>query len=249
MTVSNGLDTYLKSKCAQMFTADSNTAVMPQWSDISEDEEVAKADGHAGSVTAHSNLGEESNGNTQDTCILFARAASSNAGIAVAASRAYTFGQFIKVTFVNTNGKIEIAKHTGQTPGGMSLKQIAQAIKQAQDAVSQGQCTKRDICLAADEMRRRVLHNITQAQDEQRDAQHEGQDETPRAGANDAQPHNNGQKQASTGPMTTGAKDRRDTQAPTTQDESTEPHRASNTGPRRKGVAALGMALARKAMG
>ncbi|KAH8610004.1 hypothetical protein ERJ75_001144400 [Trypanosoma vivax] len=129
MTVSNGLDTYLKSKCAQMFTADSNTAVMPQWSDISEDEEVAKADGHAGSVTAHSNLGEESNGNTQDTCILFARAASSNAGIAVAASRAYTFGQFIKVTFVNTNGKIEIAKHTGQTPGGMSLTQIAQNTK------------------------------------------------------------------------------------------------------------------------
>ncbi|CCD19617.1 hypothetical protein ERJ75_001373700 [Trypanosoma vivax] len=249
MTVSNGLDTYLKTKCAQMFTADSKPAVMPAWSEISADTEVAKADGRVGSVTEHSNLGEESNGNTQDKCILFARAASSNAGIAVAASRAYTFGQFIKVTFVNTNGKIEIAKHTGRTPGGMSLKQIAQNIKQAQDAVSQGQCTKRDICLAADVIRRRVLHNITQAQAKQRDAQHEGKAETPRAGANDAQPHNNGHKQASTGPMTTRPKDRTDTQAPTTQDESTEPRRASNTGPRRKGVAALGMALARKAMG
>ncbi|CCD19261.1 hypothetical protein, conserved in T.vivax [Trypanosoma vivax Y486] len=249
MTVSKGLDTYLKSKCAQMFAADSNTAVMPQWSDISEDEEVAKADGHAGSVTAHSNLGEESNGNTQDTCILFARAASGNAGIAVAASRAYTFGQFIKVTFVNTNGKIGIAKHTGQTPGGMSLTKIAQTIKKAQDAVSQGQCTKRDMCLAAAEIRRRGVHNITQAQHEQSNTQHEGKAETPRTGASDAQPHSNGQKQASTGPMATGAKGRTDTQAQTTQDESTEPHRASNTGPRRKGVAALGMALARKAMG
>ncbi|KAH8608140.1 hypothetical protein ERJ75_001374000 [Trypanosoma vivax] len=249
MTVSNGLDTYLKTKCAQMFAADSTTAVMPARSDISEDTEVAKADGRVGGVTEHSNLGEESDGNTQDECILFARAASGNAGIAVAASRAYTFGQFIKVTFVDTNGKIEIAKHTGQTPGGMSLTQIAQNIKKAQDAVSQGQCTKRDICLAAAEIRRRMLHNITQAQHEQRNAQHEGKAETPRTGASDAQPHNNGQKQASTGPMATGAKGRTDTQAQTTQDETTEPHRASNTGPRRKGVAALAMALARKAMG
>ncbi|CCD20389.1 hypothetical protein, conserved in T. vivax [Trypanosoma vivax Y486] len=249
MTVSSGLDTYLKSKCAQMFTNDTTSAVMPQWSDISADEEVAKADGQVGTITAHSNLGEESDANTEDKCILFARAASSNAGIAVAASRAYTFGQFIKVTFDNTNGKIEIAKHTGRTPGGMSLTQIAQNIKQAQEAVSRGQCTKRDICLAADVIRRRVVRNITQAQAEQRDAQHEGRNETPRAGANDAQPQSNGHKQASTGPMTTGAEDRTDTQAPTTQDETTEPHRASNTGPRRKGVAALGMALARKAMG
>ncbi|KAH8610008.1 hypothetical protein ERJ75_001145000 [Trypanosoma vivax] len=232
-----------------MFTDDSKPAVMPQWSEISADTEVAKADGHAGSVAQHSNLGEESNGNTQDTCILFARAASSNAGIAVAASRAYTFGQFMEVTFVNANGKVEIAKHTGQTPGGMSLKQIAQAIRKAQEAVSQGQCTKRDIFRAAGEMRRRMLHNITQAQAEQRVRAHESQAETPRTGSNDAQPHSNGQKQASTGPMTTGAKDRTGTQAPTTQDETTEPHRASNTGPRRKGVAALGMALALKAMG
>ncbi|KAH8617494.1 hypothetical protein ERJ75_000371900 [Trypanosoma vivax] len=249
MTVSNGLDTYLKTKCAQMFAADSTPAVMPARSDISADEEVAKANGRVGSVTEHSNLGEESNGNTQDKCILFARAASSNAGIAVEASRAYTFGQFIKVTFVNTNGKIEIAKHTGQTPGGMSLTKIAQNIKKAQDAVSQGQCTKRDICLAADVIRRRVVHNVTQAHAEQRNAQHEGRNETPRTGASDAQPHSNGHKQASTGPMATRPKDRTDTRAPTTQDESTEPRRASNTGPRRKGVAALAMALARKAMG
>ncbi|KAH8610027.1 hypothetical protein ERJ75_001142400 [Trypanosoma vivax] len=83
MTVSNGLDTYLKTKCAQMFPADSNL----QYAGMVRHQRghrVAKANGRVGSVTEHSNLGEESNGNTQDKCILFARAASSNAGIAVA---------------------------------------------------------------------------------------------------------------------------------------------------------------------
>ncbi|KAH8610029.1 hypothetical protein ERJ75_001142500 [Trypanosoma vivax] len=129
----------------------------------------------------------------------------------------------------------------------MSLTKIAQNIKKAQDAVSQGQCTKRDICLAADESAKGAAQHHASAA-EQRDAQHEGRNETPRR----AQTTTAAQQRTQAGIH--GAND--DTPkgphrhaAPTTQDESTEPHRASNTGPRRKGVAALGMALARKAMG